>query len=106
MLVTWSAPDNLHGVAWYTATATGGNTEQHCEAQNGTLSCEVQSLKPYTDYTVELVACDKQLSQGKRICSNVVAWKHNPVRTLQTGKFVKMLHCYDQPSVEYVALGF
>ncbi len=95
--VTWTAPANSPGVAWYYATAKEGRNEHHCEVQHGTLSCEVQSLKPYTDYTVELVACDKQLSQGKRICSNVVAWKHNPVRTLQTGESEIFKHFVKHP---------
>ncbi len=83
--ITWTAPASLDGVAWYTATAKGGNTEQHCEAQVGKFSCEVKSLKPYTDYTVELVACDNKLEASSRNCSKVVTWKKQ-VKTLQMGK--------------------
>ncbi len=83
--VTWTAPTNLDGVAWYTVTAKEGSNKLHCEVENGTLSCKVESLSPYTDYTVELVACDQKAEVPARICSKVVAWQQS-VKTLQSSE--------------------
>ncbi len=100
--VTWTAPANSPGVTWYYATAKEGHNEHHCEVQDGTLSCEVQSLMPYTDYTVELVACDQKSDVSSRICSKVVAWG-NVVKTLQSRKFVQP-ECPIQEPISYEIL--
>ncbi len=77
----------MDGVNWYIATAEAGGKTHTCEAAKGTSNCEIQQLSPYTDYTVNLMACDKNAVAPNRICSNVVTWKKNPVKTLQSSEF-------------------
>ncbi len=76
----------MDGVTWYTATAKEGGNTHNCEAQAGTFTCDVGSLKPYTDYVVELVACDQKAGVPTRICSKAVAWSKD-IKTLQSGEF-------------------
>ncbi len=85
--VKWTPPADTRGIEWYTATATptGAGTSQNCEVAKGQVTCEVGSLKAYSDYTVSLVACDKQASGGNRVCSNAVT-KSGTVKTFQSGE--------------------
>ncbi len=84
--VTWTAPTDMGGVNWYIATAEAGGLSQSCEVAKGTLTCEIQQLSPYTEYTVKLEACDQKANVPNRKCSKAVTWNKNPVRTLQSGE--------------------
>ncbi len=90
--VKWTPPADTSGISWYTATATQtvGGAAQHCEVAKEVVTCNIQSLDAYTDDSVTLVACDKKISEGSRICSNVVTWK-DTVKTFQSGKFIDIV---------------
>ncbi len=77
----------MGGVNRYIATAEAGGQSQSCVVATGVLTCQIQPLSPYTDYTVKLVACDQEADVANRICSNAVVWDNNPVKTLQSGEF-------------------
>ncbi len=85
--VTWTAPTDVNGVNWYIATAESGGQSQSCEVASGTLTCEIQQLDPYTEYTVKLEACDQNANGQNPICSLPITWNKNLIKTPQSGEF-------------------
>ncbi len=73
---------------FYAAYARGVSWEM-CEVESDATGCMIEKLNSSTEYTVELMACDKSVEQTTAICSAKVVWKHG-VMTLPAGKHLSV----------------